>query len=677
MFKGFLVTLFGFLAFSLGANPAAAQQAAQWNYDFQSNVATAHYPGNVQIPGLGTANCLSTVAGLLTASSCSPGSGSVTNAMLATMPALTVKANQTTGTASPTDVLLTNATGVVSAASYGVKCDGTTDDAAAINAAIAALPATGGIIVFPSTGSPCDIGSTITIGNGTSSANSSVNGIALVGGGSGNSASESSPVGGPTTFKWTGSAAGTAVTVAGPISGVKLSGIVVDCNSLCATGFNLVHPMASRFEELLVENWTGSAYIWTAYPNGTSLATGSQHNTFIQIRAENPVASSGASGITIGANAYGSSPHLDAALSSFIGGQFSYDGLSAGAYGIQLQFADNIDFLGVSTGHQGGSLGTALKIVPPSGSTLFPGAISFFHTALIGNVNNPGSGWTATNGVAFYGYDQGDGEAIPVANGIRQYFGYTTSGLTFGPTGTSGGIPYYSAAGALNTSGVLATNALVAGGGTGATPFSTGCSASGSDFSNVICTSSNSTAPAFGFTNNTSDSGSAGIVFQKSRSLGNVLTGDHLGDVFFEPFQSGAYTFNTKVSGIVDGAPSGANVPTKFVFQNGNTAGTATTETFDSKGHLGFTPVSVPTITSCGGSPSAATGSDVAGQVTEGSTATGCTITFATAYASAPFCVVGMQTEQAAFSYTLSASAIVVTNTSATNDKINWICHGN
>lgn len=104
----------------------------------------------------------------------------------------------------------------------------------------------------------------------------------------------------------------------------------------------------------------------------------------------------------------------------------------------------------------------------------------------------------------------------------------------------------------------------------------------------------------------------------------------------------------------------------------------STVFTIDGYGHLSILGPSaaVPAITSCGSSPSAATGSDTAGQVTEGSTATGCTITFANVYTAAPFCTVSMQTQQTAFAYTISTSAIVVTNTSATGDKINWVCIG-
>ncbi len=91
-------------------------------------------------------------------------------------------------------------------------------------------------------------------------------------------------------------------------------------------------------------------------------------------------------------------------------------------------------------------------------------------------------------------------------------------------------------------------------------------------------------------------------------------------------------------------------------------------------GHIGITN-DIPTLSSCGSSPAIATGSsDMAGEITEGSVATGCTITFAKAFASAPFCTV---TEQAglAASYTISTSAITITNIGAlSSTKLNYQC---
>src|SRR5215475_12080968 len=49
---------------------------------------------------------------------------------------------------------------------FGAVCDGVTDDAAAFQSAINALPADGGVIYVPV--GNCKLGSGITIGNGTS-----------------------------------------------------------------------------------------------------------------------------------------------------------------------------------------------------------------------------------------------------------------------------------------------------------------------------------------------------------------------------------------------------------------------------------------------------------------------------------------------------------------------------
>jgi len=64
----------------------------------------------------------------------------------------------------------------------------------------------------------------------------------------------------------------------------------------------------------------------------------------------------------------------------------------------------------------------------------------------------------------------------------------------------------------------------------------------------------------------------------------------------------------------------------------------------------------VPTLSSCGTSP-AVVGSNVAGRLVTGSGATTCTITFATAYTGAPFCVISAEVATQP-TFTVSATAI-------------------
>ena len=86
-------------------------------------------------------------------------------------------------------------------------------------------------------------------------------------------------------------------------------------------------------------------------------------------------------------------------------------------------------------------------------------------------------------------------------------------------------------------------------------------------------------------------------------------------------------------------------------------------------------------ITGCGtGSPAAATGStDIAGKITEGTTATGCTVAFANTYTNSPFCVCTANAGGAAAACDASgstATSLVIVNTSATGDVITYHCIG-
>jgi hypothetical protein len=83
---------------------------------------------------------------------------------------------------------------------------------------------------------------------------------------------------------------------------------------------------------------------------------------------------------------------------------------------------------------------------------------------------------------------------------------------------------------------------------------------------------------------------------------------------------------------------------------------------------------SAPALTSCGTSP-AIVGGDMAGEVTMGTaTPTGCVITFAVAYSSAPYCVVSWQVNIASMQYTVSTSAITLVQTATSSNKVNYVC---
>ena len=84
-----------------------------------------------------------------------------------------------------------------------------------------------------------------------------------------------------------------------------------------------------------------------------------------------------------------------------------------------------------------------------------------------------------------------------------------------------------------------------------------------------------------------------------------------------------------------------------------------------------------PVLSSCGtGSPALATGStDTSGIITAGAAASGCVMTFSAAYTNAPNCLLAWQgTPLASQSYTVSTTAVTITQTSTSANKINYLC---
>jgi hypothetical protein len=93
-------------------------------------------------------------------------------------------------------------------------------------------------------------------------------------------------------------------------------------------------------------------------------------------------------------------------------------------------------------------------------------------------------------------------------------------------------------------------------------------------------------------------------------------------------------------------------------------------------GHL-FTTGTAPSASSCGTSPSVnANSTDVAGKVTTGSsTGTACTLTFASAWTTAPFCQIAAENGATLPYITASTTAISITN-SSNSSTYTYFCIG-
>lgn len=106
------------------------------------------------------------------------------------------------------------------------------------------------------------------------------------------------------------------------------------------------------------------------------------------------------------------------------------------------------------------------------------------------------------------------------------------------------------------------------------------------------------------------------------------------------------------------------------------TSTTLTGTTANLSGHIN-TGSGVPAVTSCGTGSPTITGSDTAGIVTLGTGATGCVITFAVAYTGTPYCVVSwIATPLASQSYVTANTAITLTQTSTSGNKVQYVCAG-
>lgn len=345
--------------------------------------------------------------------------------------------------------------GRVNVKQFGAVGDGVSDDTAAIQAA----SNKGSIKVFFPAGN-YKITSTINIGNGTSTAVSTINGIEFEGSGAGITAAEFGPPGATVSLTWAGAVSGTMVSIKGPIYGVNITGIMLDCALLASTGISSKHLCSSTWKEVLTIRYKGDAYFWGAYQVPTAMAVGASDCTFQQVSAKYPAP--GGSGATFGESS-GVPGNLDVARCVWMMCEFWRDGSSSATYCMKFQFIDNCTFIECHNHGHGGSLGLGIYVLPPSGLTAFPGAMTFVNCPIIGGAGANAS-WTADEGFLFLPYPVGDGQPIPTANNPKQFYGISSRGDYFGGLSIGiGGTPitkHTSARAALTFGSVSAQSSL-------------------------------------------------------------------------------------------------------------------------------------------------------------------------------------------------------------------------
>lgn len=131
--------------------------------------------------------------------------------------------------------------------------------------------------------------------------------------------------------------------------------------------------------------------------------------------------------------------------------------------------------------------------------------------------------------------------------------------------------------------------------------------------------------------------------------------------------------------GLVPLQAGGTSSGTGTLALSGNTSGEFSIVGTPTGGHAAMTSNTTPTLGVCNGTGSANFGSDVIGSATAKSSgaSTQCTVTFATAFANPPFCMVTASGGFGAISnYTTTASVLTVNFPSTTGQQFVYYCFG-
>jgi hypothetical protein len=297
---------------------------------------------------------------------------------------------------------------------YGAvgNCVTPVDDSAAIQNAINADTA-GQPIYFPK---QCyAIAHPLTIGNGSGSAISTVNGIVLQGSGNIALGFNGSNTNG-TRLLWTGASGATMVTFQGPGSGFGFKDIVFDANNLAATGVSLISTRSSSYDNFGVWNFTNTGISMTIAAGAGSYY--GDNNTF-----KNYTIYSGNSSVQYGWFINGSyANNNDWFRNTWINGITQVT--AATAYAGYFEFMDHSDF--INADFQNPNCSSCGLYLNGTNNASYPQNLFFYGSSVTGvsTSGNIGNNF-------FYNYTTADGE-IPPNNSLLHVVTDTGSGINLG-----------------------------------------------------------------------------------------------------------------------------------------------------------------------------------------------------------------------------------------------------
>jgi Pectate lyase superfamily protein len=265
---------------------------------------------------------------------------------------------------------------LVTAPPFNAVCDGSTDDSAAINAAITAAAAStlSKIVYIPDRN--CKVNSTINLGNGTSSTASTYQGVIIRG-----LANPNSNVGFPgftappgPKLTWGGSGASGVISVNGPLTGWGVENLSFDCAGIAnAVGLLITSAQNGDSRNLTFTNCKQAITSTTVAPFGSFTNTDSLHNSFTNTTITVPNVAS-----AIGIDLTGASGAANTDYNTFINTTILLQGGSNLAqYGIYLQVSDTNQFYDTHIFNVGGNTGMICVNFDYSVSNAFPSATRF------------------------------------------------------------------------------------------------------------------------------------------------------------------------------------------------------------------------------------------------------------------------------------------------------------
>ena len=291
---------------------------------------------------------------------------------------------------------------------YGAAGDGVADDTAAIQKAIDACAKKGVALYFPA--GVYNIAAPLKIGDGYGAKLSTANNITIFGcsgGGthSGMAVAKADPI---SEIRWIGGTINAMVVINGPIIGVNISRILLNCNAIAQTGIKAVHMAYSSIHDVAIYGCTGAGYVSTTNP----LNAGSGINFGAGVNRLQNVHVQGVNGFHISGDTGGI---FDTCRNVFQNCECE----CSGDFGVKLDYADNNTFLECEFYMARDGHGVVFD--RPAAKENFPSENLFINVAAIGGVSGvagkPNDYFAGGNW--FIPYPHADGEPLPQIENVH------------------------------------------------------------------------------------------------------------------------------------------------------------------------------------------------------------------------------------------------------------------